>query len=417
MVTLRRYSAGIILAFMILFALSAFTLLSFMNGAFNQTMFLSGVCLSIYVLTQYNVMSGVLRHVDRFVLLTTDFLLIVGMIMLYRLDPATGQKQFIWVLVGTVLMAITVAVVRRVEDFRKWILPFMILAVAMLGITLVLAQTTYGARNWLRIGPFSFQPSEFAKILFLMVTAYYLSATKRKRDLWPYFVFTILCVLLLVAARDLGAALLFAGTFLIVFYVATGSVWITLASIGAFTGGAILSYKMFAHVRTRVEVWRDPWATYNDKGYQIVQGLLAIASGGLLGTGLGNGMPSSIPVAESDYIFAAICEEFGIIVGLTLIGFYLLFIVRGILIAMNARDRFDKLLVFGATCMLALQSFIIIGGVIKFIPLTGITMPFVSYGGSSMLSSMMVLGLIEGVAVKNGELEEAEIKEMGGGVE
>lgn len=417
MVTLRRHSAGIILSFMVLFALSAFVLLSFLHGGFSLSMLIAGICLCAYVIVQYNVIGAIFRHIDRFVLLITDFLLIVGMIMLYRLDPQTGQRQFIWILTGTVLMVIALLVIRKATDFGRWNLFFMILAVGMLGITLVLAQTTYGARNWLRIGPFSFQPSEFAKILFLIVTAYYLSTRQRKRDLWPYFVFTILCVLLLVAARDLGAALLFAGTFLIVFYVGTGSVAITLASIAAFTGGALLSYKMFAHVRTRVQVWLDPWATYNDNGYQIVQGLLAIASGGLLGTGLGNGMPSSIPVAESDYIFAAICEEFGIIVGLALIGFYLLFIVRGILIAMSARDRFDKLLVFGATCMLALQSFIIIGGVIKLIPLTGITMPFVSYGGSSMLSSMMVLGIIEGVADKNGELDEQEIKEMGGGVE
>ena len=163
-------------------------------------------------------------------------------------------------------------------------------------------------------------------------------------------------------------------------------------------------------------MWQDPWATYNDKGYQIVQGLLAIASGGLLGTGLGLGMPEVIPVGTSDSIFAAIAEEFGIIVAIGIIALYLVFIVRGILIAMDARTKFDKLLVFGATAMLSLQSFIIIGGVIKLIPLTGITMPFVSSGGSSMLSAMMQLGIIEGVALKNGEYEEAELEEMGGGV-
>ncbi|MEF9987567.1 MAG: FtsW/RodA/SpoVE family cell cycle protein, partial [Christensenella sp.] len=200
------------------------------------------------------------------------------------------------------------------------------------------------------------------------------------------------------------------------FFVGTGSVGITLGATAAFAGGAFLSYQAFDHVKTRVEVWQDPWATYNDKGYQIVQGLLAIASGGLLGTGLGLGMPDVIPVGTSDYIFAAICEEFGIIIGIGVIALYLVFIIRGVLIAMDARTKFDKLLVFGATAMLSLQSFIIIGGVIKLIPLTGITMPFVSAGGSSMLSAMMQLGIIEGVALKNGEHEEAELEEMGGGV-
>lgn len=414
---IRRYSTGIILSFMVLFAMSGFVLLAFSQGTFNRGIFIAGIVLIAYMIAQYTILNAVFRHIDRFVLLITDFLLIVGMTMLYRLNPDTGQRQFIWLLAGTAAMIVMLIVIRKAGNFGKWNLFFIILAVGMLALTLLLAQTTGGARNWLRIGPFSFQPSEFAKILFLIVTAYYLSTRKRKRDMWPYFVFTILCVLLLVAARDLGAALLFAGTFLIVFYVATGNVAITLAAIGAFAGGAVLSYKMFPHVRTRVEVWLDPWQDYNNKGYQVVQGLLAIASGGLLGTGLGNGMPTSIPVAESDYIFAAICEEYGIIVALTLIGFYILMIVRGGLIAMDAESRFDKLLVFGATCLLALQSFIIIGGVIKLIPLTGITMPFVSYGGSSMVSSMMVLGIIEGVAVKNGQREESEIMEMGGGIE
>lgn len=414
---IKRYGVAIMLAFMVLFELSAFVLLSFRTEEFDSSVLFAGIIFAVYLLVQYNVLAAAFKHLDRYVLLITDFLLIVGITMLYRIRPETGQRQMLWVLAGTVLMIIALVVIRKARDFGRANFFFMILAVGMLGITLVLAQTTNGARNWLQIGPFSFQPSEFAKILFLIVTAYFLSTRTHKRELWPYFIFTILCVLLLVAARDLGAALLFAGTFLIVFYVGTGSGLITLAAVGAFAGGAVASYYMFSHVRVRVQVWRDPWATYNDNGYQIVQGLLAIASGGLLGSGLGNGMPQSIPVADSDYIFAAICEEFGIIFGLAVIGFYLLFIVRGILIAMDARTKFSKLLVFGATCMLALQSFIIIGGVIKLIPLTGITMPFVSYGGSSMLSSMLILGIIEGVAVKNGEYDEVEIREMGGGVE
>ena len=165
---------------------------------------------------------------------------------------------------------------------------------------------------------------------------------------------------------------------------------------------------------TRVQVWQDPWATYNGQGYQIVQGLLALASGGLFGVGLGRGMPEVIPVRESDYIFTVIGEEFGIIFGIITILFYLVFIVRGILIALNARSTYDALLVFGCTAMLTLQSFIIIGGVIKLIPLTGVTLPYISYGGSSILSSMIQLGIIQGVAIKNGQKDEEELAEMGG---
>ncbi|MEI6101948.1 MAG: FtsW/RodA/SpoVE family cell cycle protein, partial [Eubacteriales bacterium] len=180
--------------------------------------------------------------------------------------------------------------------------------------------------------------------------------------------------------------------------------------------GAISSYYLFSHVKVRVDGWQAPWSIYNNEGYQIVQGLMAIASGGLLGSGLGLGMPQVIPASHTDYIFAAISEEFGMAVGIMLIIFYLVFIIRGILIALHARNAFDALLVFGCTVMLSLQSFIIIGGVIKLIPLTGITLPFLSYGGSSVASAFLTLGIIEGVAIKNGEHDEAKISEMGGEV-
>lgn len=414
---LKRYGAGIVLTLMILFLLSAMLLLSFIDDVFDPRIFLAGVIFAAVIILQYNILGSVFRHIDRFVLLIADFLCIIGIVMLYRMNPEAGDRQFIWILLGNAAMVVALIVVKRARNFGKanWI--FMGLGVALLSLALILSQSRLGTSNWLRIGPFSFQPSEFVKVLFLIVTAYFLSTRTRKRDMWPYFLFTITCVGLLVLSKDLGAALLFAGTFLIVFYIATGNLAITLLSLGAFAGGAVLSYQMFDHVKTRVEVWQDPWATYDGKGYQIVQGLMAIASGGLLGTGLGNGMPTSIPVHETDYIFAAIAEEFGNIVAIAIIAFYIVFIVRGILIAMDARTKFDKLLVFGGTCMLALQSFIIIGGVIKLIPLTGITMPFVSLGGSSMISSMMILGIIEGVAVKNSELDEAELRELGGGIE
>jgi len=217
-------------------------------------------------------------------------------------------------------------------------------------------------------------------------------------------------------SNDLGAALLFAGTFLIMFFAGTGRKLLTLAGLGVAGAGAVASYYMFPHVRTRVEIWQNPWMYHRTQGYQVVQGLMAIAAGGAFGAGLGLGYPESVPVNTSDFIFAVICEEFGIIFGIITILMYLVFIIRGMIIAMNAGTRFDALLVFGATCMLSLQSFIIIGGVIKMIPLTGITLPFISAGGSSMVACMALVGIIEGVAVKNGERDEREIRKAGGEV-
>lgn len=246
-----------------------------------------------------------------------------------------------------------------------------------------------------------------------MGSAYFLSTREKLFSFIPYIGFTGICVVLLVAAKELGTGLLLCGTFLILFFAATGRVLLTLLGVGVFGAGAYASYHIFSHVRTRVEVWLDPWASYNDQGYQIVQGLMALASGGLFGVGLGNGMPSVIPASHTDYIFSVIGEEFGILFAGVVIVFYLVFIVRGMLIALNAENTYDALLVFGCTCMLSLQGFIIIGGVIKLIPLTGITLPFVSYGGSSLLSSMIQLGIIEGVAIKNGKREEKELRMMG----
>ncbi|MGI6153875.1 MAG: FtsW/RodA/SpoVE family cell cycle protein [Christensenellaceae bacterium] len=415
--TIRKYGAGIVLTLMILFLLSAMLLLAFSDGGFDQNAVLVAVVFGAAIVLQYNILKTAFRHIDRFALLVADFLCILSVVMMYRLDGSIPTRQLTFILVGNIVMIITMLVIKRTHNFGKANTVFMVLGIGMLMLTFAMANVIGGAKNWLSIGGFTIQPSEFVKILFLIVSAYYLSAKKRKREMWPYFVFTILCVGILVMSRDLGAALLFAGTFLIVFFVATGNILITLGSVAAFAGGAYLAYKIFPHVRTRVEIWQDPWATYNDNGYQVVQGLLAIASGGMIGTGLGLGMPETVPMVHTDYIFAAICEEFGIIVAIAIIAMYLVFVIRGILIAMDARAKFDKLLVFGATIMLALQSFIIMAGVTKLIPLTGITLPFVSYGGSSMLSSMMLLGLIEGVALKNGEQDEAELREMGGGIE
>jgi cell division protein FtsW (lipid II flippase) len=202
----------------------------------------------------------------------------------------------------------------------------------------------------------------------------------------------------LVVEKDLGAAMLIALTCLIMYFAATGNLGVTLAGLGMGALGAILSYRFFDHVKLRVEVWQNPWITYDSSGYQIVQGLMAIASGGLFGSGLGLGSAKVIPAYHTDYIFAVICEEFGIIAGVLLIAFYVVFIIRGLIIALNARNRFLMLFALGCTTLITLQSFIIIGGVIKLIPLTGITLPFISFGGSSMIASMISFGFLQGIA-------------------
>ena len=256
-----------------------------------------------------------------------------------------------------------------------------------------------------------FQPSEFVKVALVFLLADAMTEHTHVRDLIPLFLFVGAVTVLLVLQRDLGAAMLMAGTFLLVFFAATSNIGATFAALLCGGAGAYASYLLFDHVRARIAIWQDPWATYSTSGYQIAQGLMAIASGGLWGLGLGQGSPKMIPAYHTDYIFAVICEEFGILFGIGVIVLYLLIAVRGILIALNAEDRFSMLTAFGATALLAIQTFVIIGGVIKLIPLTGITMPFVSYGGSSMIACLLLIGILEGIASRSGAaIEDALIR-------
>lgn len=413
MMKLSKRSTKMILLLQQVFILSAFGLLTIRNGELDWLAAGVGLALCVFNLLQYNILKVAFRHLDRFVLLAAQFLWSVGLIVIYRIRADYAIKQGLILMGSTIVAVVVMLIIRNSKDFGKWNWVFMLLAIALLGSTLVLSRTIGGAKNWIDLGIFSFQPSEFAKILFIMGSAYFLSTREKLFSFIPYIGFTGICVVLLVAAKELGTGLLLCGTFLILFFAATGRVLLTLLGVGVFGAGAYASYHIFSHVRTRVEVWLDPWASYNDQGYQIVQGLMALASGGLFGVGLGNGMPGVIPASHTDYIFSVIGEEFGILFAGVVIVFYLVFIVRGMLIALNAENTYDALLVFGCTCMLSLQGFIIIGGVIKLIPLTGITLPFVSYGGSSLLSSMIQLGIIEGVAIKNGKREEKELRMMG----
>lgn len=410
----KKYSTFYIIILMQLFIMTAFILLSIKGGEFDVLSVIAGLGLSLYMLLQYNMLRSAFPFLDRFVLLTAQFLFSLGIIILYRIDPDTAIKQFAIYVGSTIAMIIIILIVKKANDLGRYHVFFMLMAFALLAAPAVFGRTIGGAKNWISIAGFSFQPSEFAKVLYLLVSAYYLNTRSHIKQFIPYAVFTGACMLILVYEKDLGAALLIGGTFIIMFLAATGRLFLTLLACAGFCVCAVIAAKIFPHVQTRIDIWKDPWSIYYEGGYQIVQGLMALASGGLFGAGLGRGMPGYIPANTTDYIFAVIGEEFGIIVAIFVILFYVLLIVRGILIAINARNTFDALTVFGCCSMIALQSFIIIGGVIKLIPLTGITLPFVSSGGTSLLNSMMMLGIIEGIAVKNGEVDDERLKLMEG---
>lgn len=413
---LERRGAGALLVFTILLLISGCTLLAFREGGVNIGIAAYGLGAAALEILVYNLAAKIFRHIDRITLVICLFLTSVGLVMLARLDMDQAVKQLIWLASGSVLLFITITVIKNARDFGWLNYLFMAGSLGLLLFAFMFAETKGGAKNWVSLGFISFQPSEIAKVLFIIVSAYFFAEKRPRAASAAYAVFAGLCVIILVLSNDLGAAMLFAGTFLIMFFAGTGRTLLTLAGLGAAGAGAYASYHIIPHVKARVMIWQDPWMYYTKQGYQIVQGLMAIAAGGAFGAGLGLGYPEAIPVNTSDFIFAAICEEMGIAFGIIVILLYLVFIIRGMLIAMNASRRFDALLVFGATCMLSLQCFIIIGGVIKMIPLTGITLPFVSAGGSSLIACIALVGIIEGVAVKNGERDEMKITAAGGEV-
>ena len=334
---------------------------------------------------------------DRLLLSLTNFLCALGVLVLYSTEPDYAYHQAMYYGVGILAMIVCVWIVRLMRSWRIPVLLLIPLSLALLALPLVIGRETNGAKNWFYVAGISIQPSEIVKLSLLIIVSYYMS----RHRMLPWLVFAVSCLGVLMLQKDLGTALMYYGTTLMLFYASSGNLFLTGLGLAGGAGAAVMGYKMFAHVKKRVAIWLNPWSDYENSGFQIVQSLMAIASGGLFGVGLGLGSPKTIPVYYTDFIFAVICEQFGLIFGLCVLLMYVAIIWRGATTAMAARTSFHGLLALGCTIMLGLQTFVIIGGVIKMIPLTGVTMPFVSYGGTSLVSSLCLVGLLQGVASLN----------------
>ena len=291
---------------------------------------------------------------------------------------------------------------------------YLVLLVMTMGLPFVFGDTIYGATNWVSIGPLSFQPSEIGKVALVLFLAATLSDGERLKQGYRGLIFpgiVLLCALgCLVLQRDLGAVLLYYLTALLMMLVATQS--LVIPGLGLLAGalGSVLGYFLFGHVRVRVEAWLNPWADINGKGYQVVQGLFAMGTWGWLGSGLTRGTPNKIPMNISDYIFAAVCEEFGNLIGVVILLCYLGIILLCLQVAFRYSHAFYRLVIVGIASLFGLQVFIIIGGVLKLIPLTGITTPFMSAGGTSIIVSMGMIGLITYFSYQARKNEEKEKK-------
>ena len=333
----------------------------------------------------------------------------LGVTLIYRLDPTNASRQTMWLVVGIAAM---VGVLKFLPDHMELARLKYVIGVASIAILLLLltpfGEEIRGARLWLNFGgPFRIQPGEFTKIGIVIFLAAYLRDNRdlfnrrfSAKHLGPLVLFWGLALAMLVLLNDFGTSLLFFGTFLLMLYVATGRLWYVAAGLASFLGASALVYQIAGHVRARFDVWLDPWMDEGGAGYQLAQGLYALADGGLFGRGLGQAFlvtdsgTTLIPDAHTDYIFAVAADELGFIGA---IGLLLVFVViswRGITIATRSNDGFSKLLAFGLAAVFLLQTIIIVGGIVRLLPLTGQTLPFVSYGGSSLLANFIMVALL-----------------------
>lgn len=362
-----------------------------------------GICMLIY--------KKIYKHASYALINNMCMLMTISFAILTRLNMNNAIKQFIIAVIAMILTCFIPMLISKLKLWNrlKWI--YAIIGIAGLLVVLVIGQTVYGAKLNINIGPIAIQPSEFIKIIFVFFVAAMLyvlpkdDLSKIKIDFKSYDFRLVLIattvaaihVLILILSKDLGNACIFLFTYIVMLYVATRKpIYLVISLAGTIVGG-VLVYLLFNHVRVRVTAWQDPLGTIQDQGYQVSQSLFAIGSGSWFGSGLCQGMPDKIPVVSQDFIFAAISEELGAVFGLCLIFVCISCIFMIFNIAMEIRDQFYKLIALGLGTLYGIQVFITLGGVTKFIPSTGVTLPLVSYGGSSLLSTIVLFAIIQGL--------------------
>ena len=344
----------------------------------------------------------------------------LGLAIIHRLDLSLdttyARQQLTWMTLGVLLFVVTLVVIRDHRVLQRFTYTSGLAAIVLLLLPLVpgLGTEINGAQIWISVGPFSFQPGEVAKLLLVVTFAGYLVLHRdalalagrrvlfvdlpRGRDLGPILLMWLVSLGILVFQTDLGSSLLFFGLFLIMLYVATERAGWLIVGAGLFLGGALLAYRFEPHVRVRVDTWLHPFDFYDDadgaKSYQLVESMFGMGWGGLLGRGLGLGMPQRIPRAESDFIMGALGEELGLTGVIAVIVLYGLIVERALRASLICRDGFGKLMAVGLGSVIALQVFVVIGGVTRLIPLTGLTTPFLSYGGSSLVANWVLIALL-----------------------
>jgi cell division protein FtsW (lipid II flippase) len=371
------------------------------SASLSYGLFFLGLYLAAHVITRITVPKA-----DPYLLPMAGLLTGIGLTEIYRLEQDDALRQGLWIVIGLSAFAATLFLLsgdfRKLESY-KYLFGLGAITLLVLPVIPFLGETVNGARLWVNVGPLHFQPGELAKIFLIVFLAGYLRAKRevlaqfRLKDLGPLFAIWGGAMAVLVITNDLGGGLLYFGIFLAMLYAATARIWFVLGGLALFVGGSAVVYSQLPRVQERVQIWLDPWQDPFDSGYQTVQSLYSIANGGFGGAGFGRGTYTDadgnflIPYLNTDFIYSALAQELGLIGISAFLLVYMLFAARGFRIALLAQDGFSKLLAVGLTFAFTLQAFIIIGGIVRLIPLTGITLPFVSYGGSSIVANFILL--------------------------
>jgi len=411
----RRRRELILLIFAALISVAAYVLVELgRKGRVPVDIVGYGMVLLGGYLFAHLVMRRFARSADPVLLPTAGLLAGLSLAMIFRLKPALVGEQTLWLLLGLGLFSLTLAVVRDHKQLDQYTYTIGLLGIALMLLPLVpgIGRTVRGAQLWVQIGPMQFQPSEIAKVLLVVFLASYLGArrellsvgTRRlgpialpePRHLAPLLIAWGLSLAILFLEQDLGSNLLFFGMFVVMMWLATArSAYLVLGGV-LFAAGATFAYATLSHVQDRVSIWLDPLnpETVTEESFQLAQSLFALATGGISGTGLGQGRPTEIPDVHTDVVFSAFGEELGLIGTMALLVLFVMIVFRGFRAAVRCRDGFGQLLAAGLATVFGLQTFVIIGGVTRLIPLTGVTLPFVSYGGSSLVANFVLLALL-----------------------
>lgn len=362
---------------------------------------------------------------DSYLFIIISMLSSVGIIMQSRLDTGNGMRQMVIYLIGVVCFLLMLFIYKGFyKKFNKMTLIYWGISIVLFVLTLVAGTEINGAKNWIIIAGVSVQPSEFIRILFVMsLAAIFTNARKETKlknteminkqqrslnqsRLLLAGLIAFSNAMCLFAQKEWGTAILFFAIYISFLYIYGENKFFFLLNILMVAGAAYIGFKYMSHIQDRVAIWLDPFADEYNKGYQIAQSIFAIGEGGFIGRGIGVGSPYYIPFVSSDFIFAAICEEMGVLGGVAVLMLYFLLVYRGFKIALSTTNQFSKAVAVGLSVVLGVQTFIIVGGVTKLIPLTGITLPFISFGGSSMLSTFIIVGMLQAISSVKGDITD-----------